>query len=247
MAIETIWIIGASTGIGRELAIQYQQMGAKVLVSARNEQALSALSDNHPQTESFPMDIASLEDIQNTIKEFELRKITPTKVIIMAAAYQPGNIEDLDIVDVKKTVQTNLTGPIWLVHAILPLLKKQMQGQIAICASVAGYLGLPSGQPYSCTKAALINFTECLKAELYHSSIDIKLINPGFIKTRLTDKNTFPMPFIMTADKAAKIIIKGLNSKAFEINFPKRLTWALKLLNILPYWLLLPIIGRIKT
>ena len=118
-----------------------------------------------------------------------------------------------------------------------PQFESQGHGQIVICASVAGYRGLPTGQPYCAAKAALLNLSESLKVELEPKNIDVKVICPGFVKTPLTDKNDFPMPMIIEAEDSAIAIKKGLCSRAFEIHFPKRFTYIMKLLHILPHWL----------
>lgn len=243
---DTIWIVGASSGIGLALAHEYHQRGAKVIVSARNAQALNTFASKCKNSIALPMDISNIDAIQSALNKLQEQNHIPDRIIIMAASYQPGNICDLEIDNISLTVNINLTGIILLVRLILPLFIQRNKGQIAICASVAGYIGLPSGQPYSCTKAALINFTECLRTEVSDTGLDIKLINPGFVKTRLTDKNTFPMPFMISAPTAARAIANGLNKRRFEVHFPKRLTLIMKVFGILPYWILLPLLAKFK-
>ena len=136
---------------------------------------------------------------------------------------------------VRKIIETNLLSVFNILEVVVPVLRSQNQrSQLAICASAAGYVGLPGSQPYGSSKAGLIHLVESLKAE-YGKSIDIKLINPGFVESRLTDKNEFYMPFRITAEKAAKRISSGLNSRKFEIHFPKRFTYLMKLVAFLPY------------
>ena len=144
-----------------------------------------------------------------------------------------------------KIINVNLTGTFHLVSAIMPVFKKNGGGQLALCASVAGYSGLPAGQPYCATKAGMINLAESLRAEHDGTGVDIKLICPGFVKTDLTDGNDFPMPMIIEAADAGRYIADGLAKKRFEIHFPKRFTLILKLLRILPYCLYIPIAKRI--
>lgn len=117
-------------------------------------------------------------------------------------------------------------------------------GQLALCGSVAGYIGLPQGQIYSAAKAGVINLAESLRAEL-SGHIDVRLINPGFVDTRLTQRNNFRMPAMMTPQRAAHAIIDGLDTRRFEVHFPRRLTWGLKLLSALPYWASMPITKRL--
>lgn len=138
---------------------------------------------------------------------------------------------------VKKVVEVNLLSAFNLTELVLPWLIEQKKGQFVICASVAGYRGLPTGQPYGATKAALINLAESIYCEmqLTHPEVDIKVINPGFVKTPLTDKNDFKMPMIITTEKAAEAIAKGLLSSKFEIRFPFIFTSIMKLLEIIPY------------
>ncbi|MCH2410286.1 SDR family NAD(P)-dependent oxidoreductase, partial [Myxococcota bacterium] len=141
----------------------------------------------------------------------------------------------LELSTVRKIIETNLLSVFNILEVVVPVLRSQNQrSQLAICASAAGYVGLPGSQPYGSSKAGLIHLVESLKAE-YGKSIDIKLINPGFVESRLTDKNEFYMPFRITAEKAAKRISSGLNSRKFEIHFPKRFTYLMKLVAFLPY------------
>jgi short-subunit dehydrogenase len=145
-------------------------------------------------------------------------------------------IETLNISDVRQIIETNVLGAFYVLNAVIPLLKSQSYGQIALCGSVAGYIGLPGGQPYSATKAAIINLAESLRAEL-PQTIDVKVINPGFVKTGLTAKNNFEMPMMITPEKAAMFIADGLLKKNFEIHFPKKFTFFMKLIQFLPYCL----------
>ena len=165
-------------------------------------------------------------------------------VLFFAAGYQPNSIAEMDIEQAKQLVDVNLNGALNVVSAVLPMMQQQTQGQIALCASVAGYMGLPNGQPYSATKAALINFAETLRLE--QSLLDIKVINPGFVKTELTDKNDFKMPMLISAEQAAIQVVKGLQTKRFEIHFPKRFTLLLKLMRTLPYALYFCLLRKVN-
>jgi len=150
----------------------------------------------------------------------------------MAALYDPSPLSKMDIATTRKMVDVNLMGMFNVVHAVLPLLTKQGFGQLALCGSVAGYRGLPNGQPYSATKAAVINLAETLRLE--HPELDVRLISPGFVRTPLTDKNDFDMPMMIEPDVAAKALADGLLASGFEIHFPKKFTFLLKLLRVLP-------------
>lgn len=244
---QIIWIIGASSGIGLALAHELAARGAILALSARNKDALDNLKAHlGAQHSVFALDITDTETTRRTAQAIKAAFGTIDRVIFLAAAYTPMKIDMLDMEVTKKIIDINLTGAFNLIDAILPILKVQKsKSQLALCGSVAGYIGLPNAQPYSATKAAIINLAESLYAE-YQQIIDIKLINPGFVSTPLTDKNDFVMPFIISPQKAAKAIAEGLLSRSFEIHFPKKFTFFLKLLKLLPYALSLKLTKNIK-
>ncbi|MBM3610720.1 MAG: SDR family NAD(P)-dependent oxidoreductase [Alphaproteobacteria bacterium] len=245
---QIIWIIGASSGIGLALAQELSVRGATLALSSRRKDELEklrlALGNEH---KIFPLDITDAEKTMRTAQAIRGAFNRIDRVIFLAAAYTPMQMDELDIVLAKSIVDVNLTGSFNLIHGVLPILKEQnFKSQLALCGSVAGYLGLPGGQPYSATKAGIINLAESLYAEC-KGAVDIKLINPGFVRTSLTDKNKFKMPMIMEPEQAAKAIAEGLLSRSFEIHFPKRFTIFLKILRFLPYSICLYLIKNIKT
>lgn len=231
-----IWIIGASSGIGSELAIELSKRGATIALSARREDKLEQIKaecagDNHIIS---PLDAG---DEQSVEKAFEVIKQAFPRidsVIFMAAIYSPHSNKPKEISFIHDMLRINIGGAYNLLDVMVPFYKEQGSGQIAICASVAGYRGLPTGQPYCSTKAALINLSESLRIELSPDNIDVKVINPGFVKTPLTDKNDFPMPMIIEVSQAAKCIANDLKTKKFEIHFPKKFTFIMKILRLLP-------------
>lgn len=230
---KVIWIIGASSGIGWALAHALAQQGATLALCARRIDELTKLQKKLGEPHHiYPLDVADTEACMATAQTIEqdLGRIDST--LFLAALYIPSAIHAMDIKLAQKTVQVNVGGALNIIHALLPIYQRQATGQIALCASIAGYRGLPNGQPYSATKAALINLAETLYIE--HPKLDIKVINPGFVSTPLTDKNTFEMPFILSPEQAADAITKGLKSKKFEIHFPKKLTYIMKFLRLLP-------------
>ncbi|MCH2037025.1 MAG: SDR family NAD(P)-dependent oxidoreductase [Rickettsiales bacterium] len=242
-----IWIIGASSGIGRALAVHLASLGAKLVLSARNKEQLDQLNEEIGGIHHvFQLDITDCEMIKRTVHAVQASIPRLDSVIFMAAVYAASESERTDPVIINQIVDVNLTSAINVSYALLPVLKEQGGGQLALCASVAGYVGLPAGQPYSATKAGLINFAESLRVET-DRAIDIKVINPGFVKTRMTDKNEFEMPMIITSEKAAQHIAKGLQKRSFEVHFPKAFTTMLKVLRLLPYPLFFAIARRIKT
>jgi short-subunit dehydrogenase len=238
-ANKRVWIIGASSGIGKAVAIELAKQGASLVLSARRQQRLDELNQQlNSQHQVIGLDVTATAEVKSATEQIG----HIDSVLFFAAGYEPNSIESMDIEQAKNLVDINLNGALNVVHAVLPLMQQQGSGQIALCASVAGYMGLPNGQPYSATKAALINFAESLRIE--QPKLDIKVINPGFVSTELTDKNNFKMPMITTPEKAALSIVKGLKSKQFEIHFPKRFTVLLKLIKSLPYWLYFRIIKK---
>lgn len=228
-----IWVIGASSGIGYALALELARRGAILLLSARSREKLENLreqiGDKH---HIFPMDIAAHNGVREAIAYIKANLPCIDSIINLSALYEPGRADEMDIDKTRALVDVNLMGAFYLVHEALPLLHAQGHGQLALCGSVAGFRGLPNGQPYSATKAAVINLAESLRIE--NPSLDIKLINPGFVRTPLTDKNDFKMPMIITPHDAAIAIADGLLMRKFEIHFPKRFTFWLKMLRILP-------------
>lgn len=232
---EVVWIIGASSGIGKALAVELANAGARVILSARRKEALDQLKSELPGSPMvFPLDVTDSDMVTRTAQAIRAAVGRLDRVIFMSAVYTPMELDALDITITKHMLDVNLGGAFHTVHAVLPILLEQKGGQLALCASVAGYVGLPGGQPYSATKAGLINLCESLYAE-HARTLDVKLISPGFVRTALTDKNDFAMPMILTPEAAAKAIARGLLSKRFEIHFPWKMTFFLKLLQQLPY------------
>lgn len=236
---EVIWVIGASSGIGKALAIELAGAGARVVISARRKEELDHLKiDLAGSPLVFPLDVTDSDMTTRTAQAIRAAVGRIDRVIFMSAAYTPMKLSSLDLTITRNMLEVNILGAIHVIHAVLPILKEQSHGQITLCGSVAGYIGLPGGQPYSATKAAIANLAESLHAEC-PQHIDVKLISPGFVRTPLTDKNDFTMPMIITPEQAAKEIATGLQSNGFEIHFPKRFTLWLKLLCLLPYGLAL--------
>ena len=231
---KTVWIIGASSGIGYALAVELSKRGASLVLSARNSDALRALNvllGNHHTV--VALDISDQENFTNVFSGMKGLEID--SMVYLAAAYEQGNITDITQDNAHKTITVNLEGAFTVLRHIVPYFRQRGKGQIALCGSVAGYKGLPGGQPYSATKAAIINLAESLRGELAGKNIDVKLISPGFVKTPLTDKNDFSMPMMIEPEEAARKIADGLLTKKFEIRFPSLFTAIMKLVQILPY------------
>lgn len=245
---KTVWIIGASSGIGYALAVALSERGARLILTARRENELNTLAGKLGSNVSvLAIDISDDAAIDSALVDIKQHHQRIDCVLCLAGAYEPTKIADLDYTSQRLVIDTNLHGTINIIRHVLPVMKAQNNGLIAIYGSVAGYNGLPAGQPYSASKAALINFAESLRLESEDDNIDIKIINSGFVDTPLTQKNTFNMPMMVSTESAADSIIKGLGRKAFEIHFPRKFTYLMKLLRLLPYWLYFLISGRAKS
>ena len=243
---KTIWIIGASSGIGAALARELANSGAKLVLSARREEELRKLNrtlgGNHLVC---PLDISDAKAAKEAMSEINKFGATLDSVIFLAAIYSAHDGKPKDIETIHKMLDVNLGGAFNTVDAVQEYFEARGQGQIVLCGSVAGYRGLPTGQPYCATKAAIINLAESLHIDLGRKNIDVKVICPGFVKTPLTDKNDFKMPMMIEAEEAARAIAKGLQGKAFEIHFPKKFTYIMKALQMLPNWLYFKLIKKV--
>jgi len=238
-----IWLVGASTGIGRELAFELNRRGARLTLSARSDDRLLDLKKQLGNDTSVKQldvtNVAAVKELASKIEDLH-------GVVYLAAAYNPeSGDEQMDSSQINNTVSVNLTGAIHLVNAIRDKLSGKESSFIALYASIAGYRGLPNGQPYSATKAGLINYAESLRTDL-KGKVDVKVINSGFVDTRLTQQNRFSMPMLMTPAEAAVKIADGLEKHSFEICFPTRFALAAKFMRILPNWLFFRIANRLK-
>lgn len=242
---KSIWITGASHGIGRNLAIQYAKKGNRVACSARTEEALRTLQLEQPACHLWPVDVTHEDTVAEVVQHIETDQGALDLAILNAGIYQPvpGGIAPVEVF--RQHMEVNYMGIVNGLMTVLPGMRKRGQGQIAIVASVAGYRGLPMASAYGPSKAALINLAETLRLELRGSGIDIRLINPGFVDTRLTKKNDFEMPSLVTSDDAAKRIIRGLQGSSFETTFPFGFVSWLKLVRLLPYRLYFPLMARL--
>lgn len=236
-----IWIIGASSGIGAALARAYGAAGANVLISARSASSLYEVAAGLPTLRVLPLDLAQAGALRKA--GADLAPASFDAILCTAALYYPGRVAEIDMAALDQLLRVNLFSQFELAQCAPSLLRDG--GQLVLFGSVAGYLGLPKGQAYSATKAAIINLAETLRVELA-PRVDVRLVCPGFVETRLTAKNDFAMPAIISAEDAAARIITGLRGKSFEIHFPRRFTYGLKLLRALPYRLSLALTRRLR-
>ncbi len=231
-----VWITGASTGIGRELALRMAEGGAKVAVSARSADKLAVLAGENANITAFPLDVTDAAASKATVAAIESKLGKIDLAVLNAGVWYPMGAHDFDSAKAVDAMNVNYSGVVNAVGAMMPRMIERRSGHISMVGSVAGYRGLVNSGAYAPTKAALINLAECLKPDLDQYNVKISIINPGFVETPMTSVNTFPMPFMITADAAADRILKGLlQTYRFEIAFPWQIVTVLKLLRMLSY------------
>lgn len=245
-----VWITGAGSGIGRALALRYLRAGATVAGTARRAETLESLKTEAGAAghrfHVLPADLADLAATRAVVTRIEA-ELGPIRLAVLnAGTHQPTPGWSFRAEAVQHLLDANVMTVANALEAVLPAMLTRRKGVVAINASLAGYRGLPSAAAYGASKAALINMAEALKLDLEGSGIEVRLISPGFIKTPLTDRNTFPMPFLMPVDAAAERLFEALESgSGFEIVFPRRFAWLLKLLQLLPYRVYFPLVSRL--
>jgi NAD(P)-dependent dehydrogenase (short-subunit alcohol dehydrogenase family) len=236
-----VWLVGASTGIGRATASALHAQGAHVLVSARSADALNAFVAAHPGAQALPLDVTDAVAVKAAASDLASRGALDC-VVYCAGHYHAMLATQMDLPDLLRHNAINYLGALYVVDAVVPhLLARTPQepggerGHISLMGSVAGYRGLPNSLAYGPTKAALINLSETLYVDLHRQGVGVSLINPGFVDTPLTRQNEFKMPALITPEQAAQEILSGWARGEFEIHFPKRFTRWMKLLQLLPY------------
>ena len=240
-----VWITGASSGIGKALAIKFANEGWQVAASARRENLLNDLNKTNSNIHSFPLDVTDeikTKDIfQEIIKKFQTMDIC----VFCTGIHDPESEKKLSSEKIRKIMETNFFGTVNSIMAVNKYFRERKNGHISIVSSVAGYRGLPAAAGYCASKAALTSLAESLFFDFKRYNVRISLVSPGFIKTPLTDKNKFSMPMIKSPEYAAEKMFIGLTKKnVFEIHFPKTFTILVKLLKIMPNWLFLWLIER---
>ena len=240
-----IWITGASSGIGKAAAEKFAKEGWKVAVSARRKEILDIMAQDQ-NISSFPLDITNRDQINNVFKNILNEFGDLDLCLFSSGTYEPKDEQSIDPNKIKNVINVNFLGVIDCVKTVEKYFKNKKSGHISIVSSIAGYRGLPNSSGYGPSKAALTNFSESIYFDFKKFGVRVSIVSPGFIKTPLTDKNEFSMPFLKTPDYAAEKIFNGLvKSNAFEIHFPKGLTLVLKFLRILPYKLYLVIVDKL--
>ncbi len=239
-----VWLVGASTGIGRALAETLHAQGAQVIVSARGEAALQAFVAAHPGAQAQALDATDADAVARVANALgEAGGIDC--VVYCAGHYRAQRATAFDLQEMLQHERVNYTGALYLLAAVLPGMLARGGGHISLVSSVAGYRGLPNGLAYGPTKAALINLAETLYIDLSDQGIGVSLINPGFVETPLTAQNEFEMPALISPAQAAQAILEGWRKGHFEIHFPRRFTLGVKLLALLPFRLYQAAVRRI--
>jgi len=243
---KNIWITGASSGIGKALAIKFATDGWQVAASARRENLLQDLNKTNSNIHSFPLDVkdeAKAKKIfENIIEKFQTIDIC----VFCAGIHDPDAEKKLSTEKIREIMETNFFGTLNCIMAVNNYFRERKNGHIAMVSSVAAYRGFPAASGYCASKSALTSLAESLYFDFKRYGVKVSVISPGFIKTPMTDKNKFPMPMIKSPEYAAEKIFIGLTKKnIFEIHFPVAFTMLMKLLKIMPNWLYFMIASKV--
>ena len=232
---KVIWITGASSGIGRALAIKFANEGWVVAASARRENLLQELEKIIENIHSFPLDVTNIDQCKNVFENI-IEKFKNIEISVFGTGmHDPKSEKEFNLEKIRKIMEVNYFGTMNSINSVYNYYSNKKGGQISIISSVAGYRGLPAAGAYCASKSALTSFAESIYFEMKRKNVRVTLISPGFIKTPMTDQNDFPMPMIKSPEFAADQIYIGLvKKKGFEIHFPKAFTYFLKFLSIIP-------------
>ncbi len=235
---KTILITGASSGIGRELAVQLAQKGNRLILVARREDRLLELVKSLPNLDQhlfFPCDVSDEKAVQHVCESL-LEEGTEIDLLLMNAGMSFGfNVNDINLDHFHHEFKVNYFHTLYFLKYLLPGMIERKRGTIAAVTSLAAYRGMPESAPYCSSKAALYNLMESLRIDLWRTGVKCVIISPGFVKSEITDRNTFQMPFLMDTDKAAARIIRGLEKGKLEIHFPYRMSMFGKFIKLLPH------------
>jgi NAD(P)-dependent dehydrogenase (short-subunit alcohol dehydrogenase family) len=226
-----VWLVGASTGIGRATASKLHAAGARVVVSARSTAVLDAYAREHPGSLALPLDATDRDAMRDAARRIVEQHGRIDLAVYCAGYYKPMRATAFDLDDALRHEQVNYVGALHLLDAVLPQLLAQRSGHLSLVSSVSGYRGLPKALAYGPTKAALINLAESLYFDLTDHGIGVSVVCPGYVETPLTEQNDYHMPALISADEAAAEIVSGWERGAFEMHFPKRFTAWVKALS----------------
>ncbi|MFP7675382.1 SDR family NAD(P)-dependent oxidoreductase [Marivita sp. S0852] len=228
------WLVGASEGLGQALAHKMSAAGVHLILSARSEDKLQQLADDLPgRAEVVPVDVSDAESVKAAAEAIG----DIDGVVQIAGVYWPFGAKDWDADQATAMADVNFTGAMRLMGAVVPKFVERDAGHIVLTGSLSGFRGLPGAAAYTASKAGVMTLAESLYADLWRSNVRVQLVNPGFVKTRLTDKNNFNMPFIMQPEDAAREFFEHMNTDAFKRSFPTVFSWVFRGSQFLPDWL----------
>ncbi|WP_299427997.1 SDR family NAD(P)-dependent oxidoreductase [uncultured Shimia sp.] len=227
---KTIWLIGASEGLGRALAKRLDQKGARLILSARNTGRLDDLHRLMRNSKVVPLDVSKIDSVK-----WAAKIAGPVDAVIYnAGAYEPIRTTDWDSDAVLRMADVNFSGALRVLGQVVPDFVERGQGDITLIGSLSGYRGLPAAVGYGASKAALVSLAETMRLDLKGTGVTVRLVNPGFIKTRLTEKNGFYMPMLMTPEKAAERVVAAMQKRRFRTDFPAPFSWVIRAFDCLP-------------
>jgi NADP-dependent 3-hydroxy acid dehydrogenase YdfG len=241
---KTYWLIGASEGLGAALAHQMSRAGAHLILSARSEERLTELADALPGPSTVqPVDVADAASVAaaaQVIGEID-------GAVFLAGVYWPMAATDWRADEANRMADINFTGLVRVMGEVVPPMVARDRGHIVIIGSLSGFRGLPGAIGYSASKAGTMALAESMHADLRRTGVAVQLVNPGFIRTRLTSKNDFAMPFIQEPKDAAQIVFAHMQTRRFARSFPSPFAWLFRLGPLLPNWvyfrLYIPLFG----
>ena len=231
---KTYWIIGASEGLGRALAEALSRQGAHLVLSARNADRLAEICAALPNAQPVPCDVTDLDSVRRAA--VEAGKVDG--LVYNAGAYEPMRSGDWETEAVLAMTDVNYTGALRVLGETVPRFVRAGRGDITLIGSLSGYRGLPAAVGYASSKAALISLAETMRFDLAGTGVTVRIVNPGFIKTRLTEKNDFKMPMLMSPEDAAERVVKAMSRRRFRTDFPAPFSWFIRLIDYLPDWLI---------
>ena len=242
---KTIWITGGSTGIGKALAIKFASKGWNVAISARRIELLNEISNSYENISGFPLDVTNKEKCKEVFQEIKNKFGDVDICFFSTGTWDPKKEKEIDVEQIENVFKVNFFGTVNSIKAVEQYFRDKKKGIITIVSSIAGYRGLPNSTGYGPSKSALNNLAESLYFDFKRYNVRVCLVSPGFIKTPMTDKNDFKMPFLKTPEYAADKIYDGLiNKNDFELHFPKSLTLLLKIFSFLPSKIYFGLIGK---
>jgi short-subunit dehydrogenase len=233
LAGTVVWITGASSGIGEEVARELARRGARVCATARRADALEELAASQPGIAAHPGDITDPDSMRSVVAAITAEHGHIDIALLNAGTYRPILPEEFSAELFRPHIEVNVMGTVNCIEAVLPGMRARGRGRIAVVASVTGFAALPMASAYGATKAFLISMADSLRADLAgeRSGVRVTVVAPGFVTTSLTEQNDFEMPFVIEADEAARIIVDGLEAGRDEIAFPRRMSFAMKLIG----------------